>query len=990
MNLLNDQHDAYGLSQLIFINSGSNAYTRLPLDESLAITMSNNGGKSANLRALKLLLLPEVNFLDGKKKFAFQAADGTTYSDEDSYKFYFPSSSSFIVGEIFNPHRGGTKYCQVLMRSPSSKLGYQRWFIPVSYEELEPLFFDTTSTDNKGLGKPTYIDEKTASTRFREMKGRLVTKKNEIKKLLFSTYNPGQPDSFFSLFPMAEEPTDEHIEAFKSLIHLAFNMKAGDGSSTAKAVSTILSRIVSDDAKFKVDIGKIPEEAHELFLEKVKLDKMVNLESKWDETDKLWVQSKHAIDRAKNSYANLKASYDEHAENFQGIIDKANDEHELCLRNFGDRKSQLNKVNDSIKIIEGIIKSKNKESNILTMKMNEAVALRKVYRAVNCHTDRDIADHIQEDEYQGIDALTKMISTLEDRSKIESELQSEFSKRKDYDYKIFELKQLIQDTDKNITSRLSVAGASILTTLMPDLKTAVVELSDSEAQTIEAFIDLFHVNPDSKNLYFLNNNLPKLNYASYDKINIVNESKFVLEKERRNLKHCIDKQGELNDALKEYNSDNTDSIEKYRSDLKEAIDEKKIISSAETNIETLKDVKRALLEGQVEASEHEAKREAIKQHHDRAQVCLDKAKREREEAYSIRNRLKNTENMLMQPHRDLHRIVGQNPDSFPTPNDVEIIDGPSMLSVINSLNIEIDNISVNSTEITKLIDKIVQSKCIDLSEYLPDGLIGMSLIMLDPALRALASEFSTLVNHLENHSRRVIAHNHETSSQVTVIRDIIRQVSNFESELNDELAGIRVSDLSEIKIEIVKKKLFTELAHDLERQITNFDQEVLQSDAFYGRIQEFCNQVLIGTSGNISMEQIVESVRWHIKKNGQVEKASQSTGTQGLLNATLMMLLLKSMMQDHVSVKIPIIFDEIGSLDSSNFRTLREAAESRGFILLVASPETTGQIISELPAINLGLWELENIPKNLAKCCVVYNKAAERMTAREIEEAEIE
>ncbi len=57
-------------------------------------------------------------------------------------------------------------------------------------------------------------------------------------------------------------------------------MKAGDGSTTASAVSTIFSRLVAAGTKFKMGIGKIPEEENELFLEKVKLGKMNNLESK--------------------------------------------------------------------------------------------------------------------------------------------------------------------------------------------------------------------------------------------------------------------------------------------------------------------------------------------------------------------------------------------------------------------------------------------------------------------------------------------------------------------------------------------------------------------------------------------------------------------------------------------------------------------------------------------------------------------------------------
>ena len=181
---------------------------------------------------------------------------------------------------------------------------------------------------------------------------------------------------------------------------------------------------------------------------------------------------------------------------------------------------------------------------------------------------------------------------------------------------------------------------------MPDLKVTVFELSDSDVRIIEAFTELFYVDSDSKNLHFLNHNQPKLKYDLYDKINIVNESECALKKEQHSLEQCNNRQIELNDALKKYDSGNTDSIEKCKLSLKEALEEKKIISSAETNEESLEQVKRQLFELQEKTSDLEIKREAMDEHHNNAQTSLDKANREREKAYEMGNQIKKMRNIF--------------------------------------------------------------------------------------------------------------------------------------------------------------------------------------------------------------------------------------------------------------------------------------------------------------------------------------------------------
>jgi hypothetical protein len=988
LSLLDSHNDNYGLSQFVFINSGSNAHVELPLDESLAITMCNNGGKSANLRALKLLLLPEVNFKSSRKKFDFEAADGTVYADEDSFRYYFPSDRSFIIAEVFNPHRSGSKHCQVLMRARSKQLGYQRWFVPVAFKELQSLFFDAGSKENRGLGEPTYITEEEANTQFKLLGGRLATEKGDIKKLLFSTYNPGNPDSFYSLFPMADTPTDDHIEAFKTLIHLAFNMKVGDNSSVIKAVAAILSRKVTDDAKFKVDIGKIPEEAHELFVEKSRLDTMLNLQPRWEDTVAIWRKATSAVDRSMDSYAIIKSSFDAHTEEFSGVMDNINREYNEKDLKLQDIKRDLKIITDRASQAKGALKSKELDIESLEKSLEKADELRVAYSSLNCVTDQQIADVIEGAEYEGIAAYTKLIKTLENKTSIERELTEEIQKKKTIGRKISELKGIVNDVGLNITSSLSVFSASVITTLMPGLRTAALELDDESKDKITGFTDLFHIPDNTTELHFLNCNLANLKYRTFDKNEMMADANLSLTHEIKRLDQCETRLGDLNKELRDSDAGNTGRIEKLKELRAEAVAEKAVILDANTNKNTLEKYKETYAEYKENAEKIDFRKIELGMMKEEASGLLHEVRERRITVQNTYKTQKNNEKSLKDTQNNLHKIVGEDPDSWSMGVAGEILTHAVMTDEIEKVNFEIRSILDCVDSLRDDLEKMGRERCIDLIQFLPDGVARATLGSMHSALTALSGEFNALDTHLENHTHRVVAHNHETSSQVTVIRDIIRQVDYFETELNSDLAGIKISDLSGIKIELVKRKLFTELASDLEYQIKGGEQEVLQSTAFYGRIQEFCDKVITGGSGQISMEEIVESIRWNLKKNGVEDKTAQSNGTQGLLNATLMMLLLKNMMQDHVSVRLPIIFDEVNKLDSQNLRTLRVAAESRGFILLVATPETTGQIISEFPVINLGLWELEKVPTNIKQCCVIYNGEAERMTKIEVDDGQ--
>jgi len=136
----------YQIHELIFINSGSNYYVRLRVDQHAALISDNNSGKTSSLSALKLFLLPDTTFKNQKKKFGFHSG-GSYYQDLSSYTYYFPGSESYIICNASNP-KG--KFCWVLHRT--TDLGYERIAVPEEYNTFEHLFWNADSKKNESAG----------------------------------------------------------------------------------------------------------------------------------------------------------------------------------------------------------------------------------------------------------------------------------------------------------------------------------------------------------------------------------------------------------------------------------------------------------------------------------------------------------------------------------------------------------------------------------------------------------------------------------------------------------------------------------------------------------------------------------------------------------------------------------------------------------------------------------------------------------------------
>jgi len=227
---------------------------------------------------------------------------------------------------------------------------------------------------------------------------------------------------------------------------------------------------------------------------------------------------------------------------------------------------------------------------------------------------------------------------------------------------------------------------------------------------------------------------------------------------------------------------------------------------------------------------------------------------------------------------------------------------------------------------------------------------------------------------------KIETHNSHTSTQMAFVRQMAEAITSFESRLNGELQQVTISNLTGIKVKIETSTRFADLQKDLATYARTTESSLMNS-AFYERLETFCAEYLIAKNGTgkLDVSKIITGIKYVFEVNGRLETKAQSHGTTGMLNAVLLSILMQRLIPDDVQMNVPIVFDEVGSLQKANLMSLIEAVESRNFSLFVANPENTGVISSVLKNWHDLTWYrlLDSAP--VGDAIDIYTQQVERL-----------
>lgn len=365
----------YQIHELIFINSGSNYYVRLPVDHHAALISDNNSGKTSSLSALKLFLLPETSFKRQKDKFGFQSG-GTFYQDLSSYTYYFPGSESYIICSASNP-RG--KFCWILHRT--TDLGYERIAVPEEFNSIEHLFWNAGSELNESAGTlhsgigVAAIKKELASN----FKAKVFNDRKAIGDSIYSRATNQDDDTRFCLLPMAKGFTTSGAETIRSLLGMAFSLGNASTTSLPKAISSILDG--SGMSAVKKNNGEgilldLDSQLHEWQTLKTEDARLKLVESQKDTFDKLQLARKKyyeqrgslidsfkktvwSIELSKTELTSKQEDLNRSVADLKAELQEFNGEYNRLRASESDAKSdlksainRLNETDNAIKIVE--------------------------------------------------------------------------------------------------------------------------------------------------------------------------------------------------------------------------------------------------------------------------------------------------------------------------------------------------------------------------------------------------------------------------------------------------------------------------------------------------------------------------------------------------------------------------------------------------------------------------------------------------------------
>ena len=950
MNLGFDTFDTFRFKQLVFVNSAAYAYTQIRIDQHTAVFGENNLGKTSMLNALKLFLLPEVNFRNCGSKFNFRGTNGNLYDGMASFRYYFPEDRAFIILEAENPHGD---FCIVLHRGGATdKMEYARLVVPCPYARLEPLFWNVNANDNDGVGAP--VESMTlqgVKTTLREMGGEPLSDWKTNQGRLFTNQPYDKKAGRYSLLPLRNGAGKREMDAWRKLVHLAFDISASDERTLPDTLATIIEGQKSrKEEELQLDLNAIVEEAYQLREEGDRITRIRNASDIWEKFDESFQYETQLRDQTAKAYADLNESVEVEEERLKEALEiasraltEAEDQGEALDRIKRDCDKAVTKTDAEVGADRRLVGDLRKDINAAYATLNEfpdGTPRQEIIKSLDEHIDQQ-SQTIKgyDDKAVAQQDYTRTCERLDKNMRIAKQLDEQLTNR---------TPTLLDD--------LSVSDASILNSLNRSLGTTHGVLTQEQKQAFTQFSQQFL----SEDGHLVLGD-PQEGIALSD----IRYQEYNAEKTREDLQSRLD---ELNatiaqdkkqrDKLLEEATMGPEEIARRRNraekELSNAQKDKNALNALDANLkkldskegelrekeETLEELKRQYGIADVQWKEAARKHQKAGQDHKNIQ-------RQGQQTRSIRQRLdrigKDANNVL----EGRHKVIK------PTPCEV------SEANIV-ALEESVDNLSAQRNRAHEQLRKLLTMDILSNTDSLAhlSSFTGDQVAEFHEQLKAV---FDNLDTQEANYRNQVDRHNKTTHSQVEILRSAKQLVAAFISGLNAEMGQFSISDLDEVRVDYKLHPRFEQLLADLEKADLLSDE--LQDHKVYEQLKafqaDFFNADARRTGILLSLDKILAGVHYKYRKRGEEgwTTNAQSNGTTMMITTNLLSVLMSRLMDGDAQVTMPLVMDEFGSLATQNMRTARQIAEQHGYCLFVANPNRDSKITQVLGNyVHLGLF----------------------------------
>ncbi|MBU2878739.1 MULTISPECIES: hypothetical protein [Aliiglaciecola] len=909
----------YILKRLVYVNSANHGYSEILLDRHLAMFGGNNVGKTASLAGTKLLLYPEVNFSRCEKKFKFVGNRGT-FSQEDSYDFYFPDLTSFIILEVQNPEGS---FCMLLYKT--NNYTYSRLFVPLSFDEMRHLFWDVDKDDfNDDLSV------KTVKQFVIENDGLQTSDAAEIRSLMFEGMRGTKKQRRFCILPMKDARLDS-IEAFRNIYQLAFDIKSSETDTLPKAIATLLEMGRGrDEERLSADLLDLATDYEELFAKQAQLQTLKNAEPIFNRVSSNFEQLTNSYKHYTLIHKSLRHLLNEAKESF--------DERYVSMQNLTDEasKQQFTTREEVEKANEASIKAKSQVEYLeeqLTLQSKRVAEVKNLYTSLGFSSVENTLEHLDH-EYRCVDSLLR---ELRKEDGVKRQLQKELTKKKQLLGSKKELQNIIEDQSRTVASQLNNStSASILYSLNQNIAKTIVPLTESHRDAVVNFTSLF----DSDHaglLTFLDKPIKGVNFKEINPERMVEEATLELVRVEQQLEIVEQNITEQGRALKNNDIEslitNTEQtlqkVEIQRDNIR-ALSE--LIRAEDDTSKKLKDKRDMYIKANIS---FEKGRNKLQEHTATANQCQNKLDTLKDESA----RLKRYESVFntIQRHADIDFLFEEISD--------EVVLNDSWFEKLYKLSTDLSSLKTSVIRELHLLSGQVQIEGVDPHKQFD------SVTAISKAVDSYAGEYATLQYDLIQLNTSICTHNQFVSNQIKELKTSKQFLSNFIKEINDELNSKLVSNLSEINLRPEINVRFESLLSTLDKQ--DISDETLLEPEFYQALTQFADSYFDKRTRKLKMHDIIHAVHYEytLEETGERFTKSQSGGTTSTITAFVLSVLLKKITPDYVSLKMPIIVDEVGTLDFKNTKATIQQISEHGFSIFCATPTFSGFVSK-----NVGRW----------------------------------
>jgi len=234
-----------------------------------------------------------------------------------------------------------------------------------------------------------------------------------------------------------------------------------------------------------------------------------------------------------------------------------------------------------------------------------------------------------------------------------------------------------------------------------------------------------------------------------------------------------------------------------------------------------------------------------------------------------------------------------------------------------------------------------------------------SFSVVRKTFEALSDVYTNLEARQTMLNEQIYVHNESVQSYMNLLQQNFDYIKDFETGLNRDFSQISINDLDGISVEIHIDKRFENLVQEL--QHVDLYAEQLISDNFYARLRAFANSGIFASkssgsnvkavSQRLTMDKIIENLSYKTRKRNQTQWQSkqQSNSTTALINLKLVQILLKRLRASGYDLLLPLVLDEVATVDVKQFDWLLDDIKSSGFTLFAASTHSaSSQLIYKI------------------------------------------